>query len=142
MCVYINRSRHTKILCCCYTINHLFADTLHQLYVNNTHTCTHLVCHCYIKGLYNSHIILNSVSNIKFKSVFLINFKYINIFMSFFKLAHDIYYYLSNGVYSKVLENKDILKIKIVLKIRYHILTNLIIKVVKINYIYINQPIM
>ena len=99
----------------------------------------------YIKGLYNSHIILNGVSNIKFKiiaSVFLINFKYINIFMSFFKLAHDIYYYLSNGVYSKVLENKDILKIKMVLKIRYHILTNLVIKVVKINYIDINQLIM
>ena len=36
--------------------------------------------------------------------------------MSFFKLSHDIYYYLSNGVYSKGLENKDILKIKRVLK--------------------------
>ena len=30
--------------------------------------------------------------------------------MSFFKLARDIYYYLSNGVYSKGLENKDIWK--------------------------------
>ena len=52
---------------------------------------------------------------------FLINFKYINIFYLWvFKLAHDIYYYLSNGVYSKRVENKDILKIKRVLKMRNH----------------------
>ena len=36
--------------------------------------------------------------------------------MSFFKLAHDIYYYLSNEVHLKGLENKYILKIKRVFK--------------------------
>ena len=56
--------------------------------------------------------------------------------MSFFKLAHEIYYYLSNGVFSKGLENKDTLKIKRVLKNAiYHIIMNLTtwqIKVYKI----------